>query len=177
MLNYKFREDELIAEFKNYIDSTYKGHYGQGGLQSSEIIVDRGHGQGFFHGNIDKYNGRYGKKGTRDDQRKDIVKIIHYGFLALYEHDRIHEVPAQTEYSNLPGLPSEKVGQGAKRVIYKGKDKDEQITNGKIIKVAGDIVTIKWSDGKVSNYNGADGYIDCSYDSEYPWTVHEDDCR
>ena len=86
---YKFREDELIEEFKKYIDSTYNAHYGQGGLQSAEIIVDRGHGDGFFHGNIDKYNGRYGKKGeTPAEWRKDIVKIIHYGFLALYEHDR-----------------------------------------------------------------------------------------
>ena len=97
MPNYKFREDELIAEFMKYIDQTYGGHYGQGGLQSSEVIVDRGHGIGFFLGNVDKYNGRYGKKGEPADHRKDIVKIIHYGFLALYEHDRIHEVPVPTE--------------------------------------------------------------------------------
>jgi len=61
-INYKFNEGVLMAEFKDYIDSTYSGHYGQGGLQSSEIIVDRGHGMGFFSGNVDKYNGRYGKK-------------------------------------------------------------------------------------------------------------------
>jgi len=90
-INYKFNEGVLMAEFKDYIDSTYSGHYGQGGLQSSEIIVDRGHGMGFFSGNVDKYNGRYGKKGeTPADYRKDILKIIHYGFLMLYEHDRIH---------------------------------------------------------------------------------------
>ena len=89
--NYKFREDELIAEFTKYIDKTYGGHYGQGGLQSSEVIVDRGHGIGFFLGNVDKYNGRYGKKGEPADHRKDIVKIIHYGFLALYEHDRLND--------------------------------------------------------------------------------------
>lgn len=90
-INYKFNEDALVKEFMDYIDYTYAGHYGQGGLQSAEIIVDRGHGQGFFHGNIDKYNGRYGKKGeTPAEWRKDIVKIIHYGFLALNEHDRIH---------------------------------------------------------------------------------------
>ena len=89
---YKFNEGNLIAELQNYIDSTYNAHYGQGGLQSSEVIIDRGHGQGFFHGNIDKYNGRYGKKGeTPDEWRKDIVKIIHYAFLALYEHDRVWE--------------------------------------------------------------------------------------
>ena len=90
--NYKFNEGNLIAEIQQYIDSTYNAHYGQGGLQSSEVIIDRGHGQGFFHGNIDKYNGRYGKKGeTPDEWRKDIVKIIHYAFLALYEHDRVCE--------------------------------------------------------------------------------------
>jgi hypothetical protein len=90
MIDYKFREDELMEEFRSYIDKTYDGHYGKTGLQSSEVIVDRGHGEGFFHGNIDKYNGRYGKKGTPADHRKDIIKIIHYGFLALYEHDRKH---------------------------------------------------------------------------------------
>ena len=89
-VDYKLRENELIEEFKKYIDNTYSGHYGQGGLQSSEVIVDRGHGIGFFLGNVDKYNGRYGKKGESADHRKDIVKIIHYGFLALYEHDRLN---------------------------------------------------------------------------------------
>jgi hypothetical protein len=29
MIDYKFREPELIEEFKRYIDSTYAGHYGQ----------------------------------------------------------------------------------------------------------------------------------------------------
>lgn len=92
---YKFREDELIKEFSDYIDSTYKGHYGQGGLQSAEVIVDRGHGLGFFLGNVDKYNARYGKKGSRSDHRKDVMKVIHYAFLALYEHDRIHSTDKQ----------------------------------------------------------------------------------
>ncbi len=64
------------------------GKEGQGGLQSSEVIIDRGHGIGFFLGNVDKYNGRYGKKGDPTDHRKDLMKIIHYGFLALFEHDR-----------------------------------------------------------------------------------------
>lgn len=101
-INYKFREDELINEFKSYIDSTYSGHYGQGTLQSSEVIVDRGHGMGFFLGNVDKYNARYGKKGTPADHRKDLVKVLHYALLALYEHDRINNLYNDTEtvYNN-----------------------------------------------------------------------------
>lgn len=87
---YKFNEDALVKEFMDYIDSTYNGHYGEGKLQSAEVIIDRGNGLGFFLGNVDKYNDRYGKKGDATDHRKDIVKIIHYAFLALNEHDRIN---------------------------------------------------------------------------------------
>ena len=47
-IDYKFRENELINEFRDYIDNTYTGHYGHGGFQSSEVIIDRGHGLGFF---------------------------------------------------------------------------------------------------------------------------------
>lgn len=89
MIRYKFREDELINEFKTYIDKTYSLHYGEGNLQSSEVIVDRGRGMDFFLGNVDKYNARYGKKGDGPDEyRKDLMKILHYALLALYEHDR-----------------------------------------------------------------------------------------
>ena len=90
-IDYKFNEDTLVKEFMDYIDSTYAGHYGQGGLQSAEVIVDRGHGLGFFLGNVDKYNARYGKKGEPADYRKDLLKVIHYAFLALNEHDRIQK--------------------------------------------------------------------------------------
>jgi hypothetical protein len=87
--DYKFNEGALIEELHQYIDSTYNAHYGQGGLQSSEVIIDRGHGLGFFLGNVDKYNARYGKKGdTPEEWRKDLMKVLHYGLLALYEHDR-----------------------------------------------------------------------------------------
>ena len=89
--DYKFNEGALIEELQQYIDSTYGQHYGQGGLQSSEVIIDRGHGMGFFLGNVDKYNARYGKKGeTPDEFRKDLMKVLHYGLLALYEHDRTY---------------------------------------------------------------------------------------
>jgi len=110
MIDYKFREDELIEEFKRYIDSTYSGHYGQGGLQSSEIIVDRGHGMGFFAGNIDKYNDRYGKKGEKPDEwRKDILKTIHYGLLKLYEHDRLHSKKIELTFSKETQGPDNKL--------------------------------------------------------------------
>lgn len=100
-VGYKFREDELIEELKNYIDNTYSGHYGQGGLQSSEVIVDRGHGIGFFLGNVDKYVARYGKKGDPNDHRKDLMKVLHYALLALYEHDRLNSTSTDGMFDDL----------------------------------------------------------------------------
>jgi len=86
--DYRFNEDKLLEEVKAYIDATYAGHYGTGGIQSSEVIVSRGRGLDFFLGNVDKYNDRYGKKGDVEDWRKDLLKIMHYTILALNEHDR-----------------------------------------------------------------------------------------
>ncbi len=84
---YKFREDELIAEFAKYVEGTYNAHYSQEKLQAAEVIFDGGHGTGFNMGNVMKYAQRYGKKGTDADARKDLLKVIHYGFLQLYVHD------------------------------------------------------------------------------------------
>lgn len=94
MIEYKFNEDKLIEEFKRYVDSTYSSHYGSNkdNLQSMEVISARDRGIDFCLGNVDKYNDRYGKKGTIEDHRKDIIKIIHYGFLALNEHDKKYGV-------------------------------------------------------------------------------------
>ena len=86
-INYKFDENKYIEEFSKYIDKTYDGHYSTNKFQSTEVIIDRGHGTGFCMGNVDKYANRYGKKGTQDDARKDLMKILHYALIQLYVHD------------------------------------------------------------------------------------------
>lgn len=87
MIDYKFNEGALIREFQAYIDSTYKGHYATNKFQSTEVIIERGHGTGFCMGNIDKYSNRYGNKGSREDARKDLMKVLHYALIQLYIHD------------------------------------------------------------------------------------------
>ena len=84
-VHYKFNEENLINEIKRYIDKTYDGHYSKNQFQSSEFIMDCGHGMGFFLGNVLKYTQRYGKKDGNN--RADLLKIIHYGLLALNCHD------------------------------------------------------------------------------------------
>jgi len=90
-IDYKFNEGELITEIKQYIDKTYQQHYAGGKIQATEDIIDDGHGTGFCVGNAKKYLKRYGKKGeTPAEWRKDIIKVIHYGLIQLYVHDREH---------------------------------------------------------------------------------------
>ena len=81
-VNYKYNEGNILAELREYIDSTYDEHYSKNKFQATEFIIDGGHGEGFCIGNIMKYAQRYGKKNGKD--RKDLLKVIHYGIIALY---------------------------------------------------------------------------------------------
>ena len=87
-IDYKYNEDKILNELKQYIDSTYDKHYSHNKFQATEFILDSGHGTGFCIGNILKYAQRYGKKGTKEDARKDLLKVIHYGIIALHNHDK-----------------------------------------------------------------------------------------
>lgn len=82
---YKYNEDQLLAELKEYIDKTYGEHYSQNKYQATEFIIDAGHGEGFTIGNCMKYLQRYGKKEGRN--RKDLLKVLHYALIALHVHD------------------------------------------------------------------------------------------
>jgi hypothetical protein len=95
MMKYKFDEDRLIDEFKNYVDSTYGQHYATDKYQATDIIIDSGHGTGFCLGNVIKYSKRYGKKGSADDHRRDIMKVLHYALIQLYIHDQAQPVETQ----------------------------------------------------------------------------------
>lgn len=88
MIDYKYREDELLSELQSYIDATYDEHYSQNKYQATEFIIDGGHGMGFCIGNILKYAQRYGKKDGFN--RKDLTKVLHYAIIALYIHDEEH---------------------------------------------------------------------------------------
>ena len=81
-VNYKYNEGNILAELGEYIDSTYDEHYSENKFQATEFIIDGGHGEGFCIGNILKYAQRYGKKDGKN--RRDLLKVIHYGIIALY---------------------------------------------------------------------------------------------
>jgi hypothetical protein len=89
MIDYKFSEDRILEDLKVYIDKTYGQHYAQNKFQASEFIIDNGHGDGFFIGNIMKYAQRYGKKNGHN--RDDLMKVLHYAILAVHNHDLIRK--------------------------------------------------------------------------------------
>lgn len=82
MSKFKFEEDKTLKEIYNYVAATYDGHYSFNKFQSTEFIIDSGHGEGFCMGNIIKYCQRYGKKEGKN--RKDLLKVVHYAIMALY---------------------------------------------------------------------------------------------
>ena len=86
-INYKYSEDRLLSELKEYIDGTYNEHYSQNKFQATEFILDSGHGDGFCIGNIMKYAQRYGRK--EGFNRKDLLKVLHYSIIALHNHDTL----------------------------------------------------------------------------------------
>ena len=98
---YKFSEGQLLEDLTAYIQSTYSEHYSKNKFQSTEFIIDCGHGEGFALGNVLKYVQRYGKKGGKN--RADLLKVLHYALIALSVHDSqfgivLSEAEQKTEY-------------------------------------------------------------------------------
>tara|TARA_B100000427_G_scaffold12509_1_gene10168 strand:- start:267 stop:560 length:294 start_codon:yes stop_codon:yes gene_type:complete len=85
MIEYKFKEDKNLEDLKEYINSTYGEHYVSDKYQATDVVIDAGHGMGFCMGNIMKYAKRYGNKDGFN--RKDLMKILHYGIIMLHIHD------------------------------------------------------------------------------------------
>ena len=80
-VHFKYNEDEILKEVKDYISRTYSSHYANNGVQTLDLIDAVGDAAAFCRSNILKYASRYDKKGTT---RLDIEKIIHYAVLLYH---------------------------------------------------------------------------------------------
>ena len=82
---YKYNEDKFIAEFAEYVKSTYSQHYaGKNNIQALDLWVALG---SLFTSSRDvaiKYLCRLGKKGSKEDFKKDILKVMHYSLFMLF---------------------------------------------------------------------------------------------
>ena len=79
----KYGEDKGIADLKDYVSSTYQGHYtnDNSDVQTLDLIHSVGDAESFCRSNALKYLSRYDKKGTA---KRDILKAMHYCLLLYY---------------------------------------------------------------------------------------------
>ena len=79
----KYQEDKGIADLKDYVASTYQGHYtnDNSDVQTLDLIHSVGDAESFCRSNALKYLSRYDKKGQA---KRDILKAMHYCLLLYY---------------------------------------------------------------------------------------------
>ena len=79
----KYQEDKGIADLKDYVSSTYQGHYTNenSDVQTLDLIHSVGDAESFCRSNALKYLSRYDKKGQA---KRDILKAMHYCLLLYY---------------------------------------------------------------------------------------------
>ena len=79
----KYGEDKGIADLKDYVSSTYQGHYtnDSSDVQTLDLIHSVGDAESFCRSNALKYLSRYDKKGSA---KRDILKAMHYCLLLYY---------------------------------------------------------------------------------------------
>ena len=84
---YKYHEDEILKDIKEYVSGTYNGHYTGTkfefrNVQTLDLMASRDLASDFCQANILKYGSRYGSKDGKN--RKDLMKVIHYAMLLLH---------------------------------------------------------------------------------------------
>ena len=81
--NRKYEEDKSIKDLKEYVSSTYQGHYtnNNSDVQTLDLIHSVGDAESFCRSNAIKYLSRYDKKGQA---KRDILKAMHYCLLLYY---------------------------------------------------------------------------------------------
>lgn len=84
---WKYNEDKVLKDIKEYVISTYKGHYcGESDdsqdIQTIDLMAAKGLASNFCQANILKYGSRYGDKDGKN--KRDLLKVIHYAMLLLH---------------------------------------------------------------------------------------------
>ena len=88
--NRKYKEDESIQALKDYISTTYGGHYtsDNNNVQTLDLIESVGDAESFCRSNAIKYLSRYDKKGQA---KRDILKALHYSLLLYHFSGQLNE--------------------------------------------------------------------------------------
>ena len=81
---WKYNEDKILKEIREYLGSTYKSHYTsqESKTQTLDLIESIGDAEPFCRSNAIKYLSRFGKKNGKS--KMDILKAIHYCILLYH---------------------------------------------------------------------------------------------
>ena len=92
--SHKYEEDKGIKDLKDYVASTYSGHYTSknNNVQTLDLIQSVGDAESFCRSNAIKYLSRYDKKGSA---KRDILKAMHYCLLLYYFSGQTNETPTR----------------------------------------------------------------------------------
>lgn len=83
-ISYKYAEDRIIEDLKNYVDKTYTEHYmtKTKSIECFDAWIALGDSTPTFRNTAIKYLWRYGKKSGSN--KKDLMKALHYVMMCLY---------------------------------------------------------------------------------------------
>ena len=84
---WKYNEDKILADIKEYVTRTYKSHYcgsdnNYRDIQTIDLMAAKELATNFCQANILKYGSRYGQKDGRN--KIDLLKVIHYAMLLMH---------------------------------------------------------------------------------------------
>ena len=82
-LLFKYNEDTILEEVKEYITGTYSEHYGDQNIQIQDVFDQMDIAEDFTRGAAMKYLFRFGKKEGKN--KKDLLKCVHY-IILLYHY-------------------------------------------------------------------------------------------
>jgi hypothetical protein len=81
---YKYNEDIIIKDFKDFIDRNYKGHYNvDNNLECFDAWIALGEATSTFRNTAMKYLWRFKKK-EESIPKDDLLKAMHYILMCLY---------------------------------------------------------------------------------------------
>jgi hypothetical protein len=89
-IRYKYSEDKILNELKEYVDKTYSAHYKSedgSAIQCLDVWFSLGSALTSCRDTAIKYLWRARKKGSDSDYRKDLMKAMHYIIFALHALD------------------------------------------------------------------------------------------
>lgn len=81
---YKYSEDKILSDLKNYLDNTYSEHYvtENEGIECFDAWIALGDSTPTFRNTAIKYLWRYGKK--NGNNKADLMKALHYIIMCLH---------------------------------------------------------------------------------------------